>query len=193
MEKTFWEKVIIDYSVEFHLLRHFVTPSKSCQLRLIEKGISIEKIKFENEIPGSKFFDHFATDIFDLLLIVKNISPCSETEFNNAIYLNYSFEKSEFPQGIGINSLIKKYSLTNKQIAQIYFSEIRGIPLQYLKSKLIPICWNLTIILKQLDSDLRLTSAFPGEPGLPIPANSMDNKTKQECIRFWNEHVILVM
>jgi hypothetical protein len=55
-------------STLFHLLRHFSMVNEKAMQCLIDRGYRQAIIDENLQIPGSKFYDFFATDIKSLLL-----------------------------------------------------------------------------------------------------------------------------
>jgi hypothetical protein len=192
MKKISLEKLVIDINTEFHLLRHFESPKDDYISRILNAGFSIQQIEEEKQIPGSKFSKLFAQDIFELLELIKYKQVSYKSNFGSSIYLNYLFSPTELVSGVGTNAIVKKKSLLNIQKSKIYRLTSRGFPIQFLKVDKLPLCWNFSIVLKNLEKKFKFITAFPGDPGLPVPFEDMEKEIKQESIKFWNDHIILV-
>jgi len=187
-----WENIRFKIDTEFHLLRHFRTVSPELTHRLMEAGYMQEQIAEVLSLPGSKFHNDFATNINDLIDRLKNAVVEEDTGLNGNRIITADFPRDIHKEGIGTLAILPFIDLDPDQQGKVYLAENRGYLLKHLEISNLPYTWQLTMILATAADGLRLITAFPGTPGLPLPNEQMNKDMYEQCEAFWDKQVFLV-
>jgi hypothetical protein len=185
----------IQYTInsEYHILRHFEQASDILLQNLTLAGYTQGEYKRELRQPGSKFFHHFATDFGQLLDRLKSVNVEQQVGLNGNLIFSAVFSKVLYPDGIGTKGVVAIQELTEQERARIYMGENRGYLLKHLKTKDLPVTNECTLILKPTNAGLQLITCFPGPSAMPVPDSKMSKDLYESCVKFWDEHVFLIL
>jgi hypothetical protein len=178
-------------STLFHLLRHFSMVNEKAMQCLIDRGYRQAIIDENLQIPGSKFYDFFATDIKSLLLQCATIQETTSLKQNGYLHINYEFEPLHFPKGIGTIGIVSLEALKSLTSSQPVLKKNRGHLLLHATVSKLPTTHLLTLVLKEQQSSNFLITAFPGPTALPLPSTKFSPKFNETCKTFWEQHVFL--
>jgi hypothetical protein len=177
---------------QFHMLRHFEIIDPVRIEKIIHMGFDANQIDEQLNLLGSRFFAEFATDIPTILVLTTKYGYATVEGLNGNIVLSISVPKTDFPFGIGSNAVVAISELTNIQKSEIYFQLNRGAHLLHLKVLEYPKTSTYTVVIKKKLDEYHFITAFPGEPGMPIPNEGMDQNLHQKCLEYWSNHVFLI-
>jgi len=184
----------INYGIEseFHMLRHFESPSVELTQKLIDSGYSRIQMEAELNEPGSRFWRSFATDILSLLHQIFFNGFSTQIGSNGNIILNGMVKSADYSGGIGTKSVISIEDIEDQNRSRIFFKKNRGIDLLHLEVEILPTTIEFTIILRKTSNNYIFITAFPGEPSMPLPTYDMSNDLRKQCQDYWATHVFLV-
>ena len=184
----------INYGIEsqFHMLRHFESPSDELKQQLINSGYSMIQIESELNEPGSRFWRSFATDISSLLDKAFACGFSTQIGSNGNIILNGRAKKEDYSLGIGTKSVISIEDLEELNRSRIFIKKNRGTDLLHFEVETLPTTLEFTIILKKTSTSYIFITAFSGEPAMPLPSYDMPNELRKQCQDYWATHVFLV-
>jgi len=185
------EEIIYDLNAEFHMLRHWEQNDPAIIKNLLKSGYNKSVINGEMNLPGSRFFKDFATNISTLLSSIFRFNYEMRISPTGNLVLEFLFPNNIFPSGIGTNNLIKKSSLTYQEQKHIYYSTNRDFLLPHFNVKSLPASNKACLILKKAEDKYIFITSFPGENAMPIPNENMTKDLYVECEFFWNEHVFM--
>jgi hypothetical protein len=175
----------------FHLLRHFSMVNENAIQCLIDRGYSKALIDENLQIPGSKFYDFFATDIKSLMLRCASIKETTSLRQNGYLHISYEFEPLKFPKGIGTLGVIALEALKSLTSSQPVLKKNRGHLLLHATVSKLPTTNLLTLVLKEQQSSNFLITAFPGPTALPLPSTKFSTEFNETCKLFWEQQVFL--
>ena len=187
-----WENIRFKIDTEFHLLRHFRTANPELTRRLKMQGYTQEQIAEVLSLPGSRFHNDFAKSIDDLIERLRNAVVKEHAGLNGNRIITADFPRDIHKEGIGTIALLPFSELDAFQQSKVYQAENRGYLLKHLEVSNLPYTWQLTMILATAEDGLRLITAFPGTPGLPLPNEQMNKDMYEQCEAFWDKQVFLV-
>ena len=186
------EKIKLNDLDEYHMLRHFDKIDLSKINNFKSLGFNPTEIKKQLNLSGSRFFAEFASDISTLLLFTNKYGFETIEGLNGNILLSISVPKTDYPFGIGTLAIVPISELTKSQKSEIYFQLNRGAHLPHLKVLEYPKTATYTVVIKKKLDDYHFITAFPGEPGMPIPFEGMDQNLHEKCLEYWSNHVFLI-
>ena len=175
----------------FHLLRHFSLVNANAIQCLIDRGYNQALIDENLQIPGSKFYDYFATDIKSLLLQCATVKETASFRQNGYLHLCYEFNAMKFPEGIGTLGIISLEALKSLTSNQPVLKKNRGHLLLHAAVSKLPITNLLTLVLKEQQTSNFLITAFPGTAALPLPSTKFSTEFNETCKLFWEQQVFL--
>ncbi|MCX6300021.1 MAG: hypothetical protein NTY72_13115 [Bacteroidetes bacterium] len=158
---------------------------------LVDRGYSQDLITENLQIPGSKFYDYFATDIKSLLLQCATIKETASFRQNGYLHISYEFEPFKFPEGIGTVGVISLEALKSLTSNQPVLKKNRGHLLLHAAVSKLPITNLLTLVLKEQQTSNFLITAFPGSAALPLPSTKFSAEFNETCKLFWEQQVFL--
>jgi hypothetical protein len=119
--------------------------------------------------------------------------PKKEAIGNNGnLIIECNVPKSNFPLGIGTQSVISIHDIPENERRFVYLTKNRGVELMHYKVNKFPITNDCTLILKPFKNKYLFISSFPGSSAMPIPVTSMDLALYKKCKQYWDDHVYLV-
>jgi hypothetical protein len=173
------------------MLRHFETIDDCINEKLLSNGFTISQIQQEFLLPGSKFFNHFANDIKELLEKSLQHPYQKSTGINGNHIIEILIPIDEYPNGIGTKGVVPINEISADQKSQIFYEKNRNFPLSLLLVDVLPVTNQCTLILKPSVDGYVFISAFSGESAMPIPDYKMTKAQFDACKNFWDQHVFL--
>ena len=187
----------MDIDTHIHLLRHFSEVDKKYISYLKRKGFKdIELIEKQLKILGGKFFSSFCKNPKELWEIIQKEIAIGNYKYIyydnlNKYELIFSYTSSDFPNGIGTDSLIDITDLSESEKRKIVVTERgNGNIIKALK-KNPKITYQINVIIKFINGKYVLKTIFPGMLAPPFP--DIKNQTIEEYglnKKFWDEHVV---
>jgi len=183
----------IKYNIhnEFHMLRHFENVEQGTIDFLLSNGFSIHEIETEIQAAGSRFFPQFSNRLNTLIEILNHFPSQELLSINGNLILTSTFEKKDYPNGIGTEAVISLDLLTEDERNLISHKKNRDFSLAHLKVARLPSTHSATMILKPIADGYHFITAYPGHPSQPIPAKNMDKEMYRICEEFWSRMVFL--
>jgi len=177
------KKIVFTQESQFHTLKHFSRINTSYRKQLYD-NYSNKQIDAQLNSAGSKFHFDLAKNPLDLIEI---LTKEDVKYFENALIVE--FDKSNYPDGIGEDNLIKIDKLSDEQKAKL----IKDKNIYYLPDiKIKELAFQINFILKLMQDSYIVSTIFPGKFAPPFPNKAlMDDITYKSTIKFWNEHCIL--
>lgn len=184
-------RITTDARAQFHLLRHLHELDAASLQSIQDAGYDEKQIQLELQLPGSRFYQDFATGTVSLLSQFKNVSLAPVRGENGNIILSHIFDSDVFPHGIGTLSVIPLPDVPPDLHHQLYKKENRGIELWHLPVNKFPVTQVCTLILRPGDFKDYFITAFPGPAAMPLPDPGMPPDFFSRCSTFWENHVFL--
>lgn len=175
----------------FHLLRHFKTINESALNCLLKRGYPSALINENLQLPGSKFYADFATDIKSLMLKCEENTNYTSTLVNGYIQFQFLFDVIKFPRGIGELGVVPIDELARISSAKPILKANRGQQLLHAGVAILPITHLLTLVVKPQTGNDFLITVFPGPAAMPLPKKGMNPVLLQQCKLYWESHVFL--
>lgn len=175
----------------FHMLRHFEYMNADAKICLIDRGYSNQAIEENLLIPGSKFHKGFATDIKSLIEQLKFGLVIQIHERKKYQEIVVEFDKTIYPRGIGTVGVSNKKELDELKASIPILKMNRGWQLWHATVAEIPICHQLTMVIKKQTNSYFLITAFPGKPTLPLPQKKMNPLDLELSKQYWSDKVFL--
>lgn len=179
-------------AAQFHMLRHFELNPPLLIEELLSKGYNQKQVTDAMNLPGSRFFSSFASEIPTLLEKVFTIGFVQSDGVNRNIVLSGKIPEVLYPNGIGNVGVLAKKNLTSFQQEHIYTSNNRANKLLHLKVNNLPSTNEFVIVLKKTTNNYLFITGFPGSLAMPLPTSKMNPALRKMSREFWNEHVFLV-
>ena len=173
------------------MLRHFETTNDFTQKKLLSNGYALSQIQKELNLPGSKFFSHFANDINELLEKVLQYPYQKSMGINGNHIIESELPLSEYPNGIGTKAVVALNEISKEQQAEIFYEKNRNFSLAHLLVDELPVTNQCILILKPITDGYGFISAFSGESAMPIPDFKMTIAQFDTCKAYWDRHVFL--
>jgi len=177
---------------QFHVLKHFVDIDKEYE-KLLRLSYSKEEINYILNELGSYFYKDFSENPLNLLrdLLESKIDAIEVDAVTNNLHLSYSYTKSEYPDGIGLDNLIAIEELSPDEVIAIETKYLGGNKVQSIKSEAKP-TWELHIIIAQQSDSYTIITMFPGMYAPPFP--DYKNQSKDSYLKnkkFWDKHIFI--
>jgi hypothetical protein len=175
----------------FHMLRHFETIHEPAFTCLLERGYSPQAIKTALQIPGSRFLSSFAQDLKlmeqQMLFGKKQI----EVMENGYHHWYFQFDPKQFPDGIGKIGVVPIKNLAVLGAVNLVQKFNRGLFLKHATVDKLPVCWEMTVVVKPQKNYYLLITAFPGSASMPLPKPKLDTVFNNQCLDYWTSHAFL--
>ena len=177
---------------QFHVLKHFVDIDKEYELMLL-KHYSKEEINLILNNLGSYFYKGFSDNPISLLnsLLDKKIDSIDVDAVTKNIHLSYSYSKSEYSEGIGLDNFVAIEELRPDEVIAIKTKYLGGNKVQSVQSEAKP-TWNLHLILAKQSSSYIVITIFLGKYAPPFPDYKHQSKEYYlENKKFWDKHIFI--
>jgi hypothetical protein len=175
-----------------HLCRHFAFLPESDISKLIKLGIENSKIEQDLKLVGSKFYSAPFPGIFSLTeYIDKNWDEKKIISYDQKFLVSqFTFKKSEYPNGIGNDGLISFDSLDANEISKVYKKKRESsIVNAYPTSNKFP-TWEF-IVVSQTQPTHEIITIYPGTYAPPLPMDTMSPEVFKVCDEFWKVHALI--
>lgn len=176
----------------FHLAAHFEMISPEMNQLLLQVGYAAGQIQQALQQPGSKFCRTFAMEFKAIQEQLVHAQIKEEISDNGNIIRVATFSQKKYPDGIGTAGVIAIQALNKAQQSQLKKVSNRGALLWQLSVESLPTTNTLSLITRKENDVEILVTCYTGEPGLPIPNDSMPAAFYALCKKYWEEHVFLV-
>jgi hypothetical protein len=193
MKKT---TIVFDCNKQFNVLAFFSAVDEKYQHQLHGKcGFDEKMINQQLISPASKFNPNFATDPIHLL---EMLYPRIEKYLANpAIWnddkaeLNVHFEKSYFPEGIGVDAIYPLDKIPGNERSGIHIIRQKSYRKRVYYTREKTPTWQVNIVLENRKAP-SIIIIHPGKPAPPFPDMlNMGCKEFMESAIFWRGHVIM--
>jgi hypothetical protein len=186
------DHVLADHAGLFHMIRHFEKPAPGDISKLLLSGFTQDQIQIELNQPGSKFFSHFACDLSELIDKCLFFHQNTMVNPNGNLILTGNVPEHLYPGKIGSLSVVPVASLTDFERSLMFIRKNRGVDLNHFITSDFPSTNEFTFIVRPEAERYRFVTAFPGNPGLPVPDPKQSPDFRMQCEAFWKEQVFLV-
>lgn len=165
----------------FYLLKHFTEIDSAAKSLFLANGFNEEAILQQLQTIGSKFFNSFCQNPFDLETQLKRAKPFEHIiQSNGRIAQVYQFD-----QEIGTEQVIEKEKIDPEKLIDL---ERNGILIQAVQLQELPKT-NCIVVIKSKE-DAWIT-AFPGKYAPAFPSDWMTTKELEESHDYWANHVFI--
>lgn len=187
---------LLDREVSFHLLKHFrKVDDKYMETLCKDPEYTTDRITEQMERPGSKFNPSWVSNPHDLIraLWIKLKAQNMDARWiSDRCVLELTFDRKEFPDGIGTDNLISIDEIPEQERANIREEPTDIIGLKtiiYTPEK----TWKLHLILGRIEDKTSILTIFPGKyaPMFPDP-ELQSNEEYLISKTFWENHVLIV-
>lgn len=185
MEKP--EELKLTVQRTFYILKHFESIDVDSRNMFLKNGYSeLEILKLISTI-GSKFFNTFCSNPFQLSKIINNSNPVESIKQSNgnSIFI-YSFDKSG---GIGNDNVINLNSLLPLELNNLKLETRNNFKIKIVQKASFVKTNQLVVVASKENNEI--ITAFPGQYAPPFPIHLTDTKSKIASERFWEEHAFI--
>ena len=171
----------------FYILKHFESIDVDSRNLFLKNGYSELEIAKSIATIGSKFFNTFCSNPFQLSKIINNSNPVESIKQSNGncIFI-YSFHESG---GIGTDNLINLNNLLPIEQSNLRL-EIRNGFLIKIVQKASFVKTNQLVVVASKENN-EIITAFPGQYAPPFPIHLSETKSKIASERFWGDHAFI--
>lgn len=174
-----------------HLCRHFSSiPDEEIQ-NLTEHGFTLEEIKKEISLPGSKFKNPPFSGLNSIKNFIQENWMEREDIFEKDNILTSRWNLLYPPVEIGYDGLVKISNLSDEEKKNIQTRDRKGYSVKtYPTNKLFPTN-SFILISKISEINLECITIYPGTYAPPFPDSSMSNEFYVECKSFWEAYALI--
>lgn len=185
MEKP--EELKLTVQRAFYILKHFESIDVDSRNLFFENGYSELEISKSIATIGSKFFNTFCSNPFQLSKIINNSKPVeSFNQSNGNCVFIYSFHESD---GIGNDNLINLSNLLLLELNNLKVETRNNFKIKIVQ-KVSFVKTNQLVVVASKENN-EIITAFPGQYAPPFPIHLSDTKSKIASERFWEEHAFI--
>ena len=180
----------LNEATQLHLLRHFSSLDERYAENLTSAhGIQGQKIKDQMNMSGGKFFTGFASNPIELWERLKKViveTPVSVSWDGDHGYCRVLFDEEQFPDGIGVDGIIKLKELDEKDKKFLRREQRDGIEIIFFDLPSKRKTWQVNVALMKTDKGISLTTIFPGTFAPPFPNRKHQNEDAySKNLEFW--------
>ena len=178
MEKP--EELKLTLQRAFYILKHFESIDVDSRNLFLKNGYSELEIAKSIATIGSKFFNTFCSNPFQLSIIINNSNPVESISQSNgnSIFI-YSFQESD---GIGTDNLINLNNLLPLEINNLKVETRNNFKIKIVEKASFVKTNQLVVVASQENNEI--ITAFPGQYAPPFPNHLSDTKSKIASERF---------
>ena len=185
MEKP--EELKLTVQRAFYILKHFESIDADSRDLFLKMGYSELEILKSIATIGSKFFNTFCSNPFQLSIIINNSNPVeSFNQSNGNCIFIYSFQESD---GIGNDNLINLNNLLPLELKNLKVEKRNNFKIKIVEKESFVKTNQLVVVAAKENNEI--ITAFPGQYAPAFPIHLSDTKSKIASERFWEEHAFI--
>ena len=185
MEKP--EELKLTIQRAFYILKHFESIDADSRNLFLKMGYSELEISKAIATIGSKFFNTFCSNPFQLSKIINNSNPVeSFNQSNGNCIFIYSFHESD---RIGNDNLINLNNLLPLELYNLKVETRNNFKIKIVEKASFVKTNQLVVVASKANNEI--ITAFPGQYAPPFPIHLSDTKSKIASERFWEEHAFI--
>ncbi len=189
-----FKQIVFTTDQQLHILSHFNTIDTNYKKQLINQGMKEDDIEKRLQMNGSKFLYSFAENPIRLWSKIVAALDDAKAVFpihNNKCEIQLTFSKEEYPEGIGLDSLMAVNELNAKYQSEISM-QVRGNYTVKTLERVMNPSWLANVILYIDKTNTIILSIFPGKYAPPFPdKNKQTESFFMQNKQFWDQHVML--